>query len=50
MYSVCGQEECRSNYLFNKDTFAGAQIGQLESLVAQDQYVLGLDVAVEDLL
>ncbi len=50
MYSVCGQEECRSNYLFNKGTFAGAQIRQLESLVAQDQYVLGLDVAVEDLL
>jgi hypothetical protein len=28
-------------------TFAGAQIRQLESLVAQDQYVLGLNVAVE---
>lgn len=49
MYSVCGQEECRSNYHFNKGTFAGAQIGQLESLVAQNQNVLGLYVAVEDL-
>jgi hypothetical protein len=30
-------------------TFAGAQIRQLEILVAHNQYVFGLNVAVEDL-